>query len=99
MGRGPADEAVVVVKVGADEDAVTYPRVKLPSSDPAESRIGDEGWNMCPRFDVPLETIAWRLARKGAVSGLNPYNSAKGARAAKRSSNSPSSSIYIRIRK
>jgi hypothetical protein len=29
MGRGSADEAVVVVKVGADEDAVTYPREKL----------------------------------------------------------------------
>ena len=28
MGRGSADEAVVVVKVGADEDAVTYPREK-----------------------------------------------------------------------
>ena len=28
MGRGPADEAVVVVKSGAEEDAVTHPRVK-----------------------------------------------------------------------
>jgi hypothetical protein len=70
MGRGPADEAVVAVKVGADEDAVTYPRVKLPSSGPAESRTGGEGWNMCPRFDVPLETIVWRSALKGAASLL-----------------------------
>ncbi len=54
MGRGPADEAVVAVKVVADEDAVTYPRVKLSSSGSAESRIGGEGRNMFPRFDVPL---------------------------------------------
>ena len=32
MGRGPADEAVVVVKLGADEDAVTYLRAKLSAS-------------------------------------------------------------------
>lgn len=32
MGRGSADEAVVVVKLGADEDAVTYLRVKLSAS-------------------------------------------------------------------
>ena len=76
MGRGSADEAVVAVKVGADEDAVTYPRVKLPSSGSAESRIGGEGWNMFPRFDVPLETIAGRSARKGVAPWLNPYNSA-----------------------
>ncbi len=31
-GRGPADEAVVVVKLGADEDAVTYLRGKLSAS-------------------------------------------------------------------
>ena len=46
MGRGSADEAVVVVKVEADEGAVTYPRVKLPSSDPDKFGIGGEGWNM-----------------------------------------------------
>jgi len=80
MGRGSADEAVVAVKVGADEDAVTYPRVKLPPSGPAESRTGGEGRNMFPRFDVPLETIAGRSTRKGAASRLNPYNSAKRCR-------------------
>lgn len=32
MGRGPADEAVVAVKLEADEDAVTYLRVKLSAS-------------------------------------------------------------------
>ena len=52
MGRGSADEAVVVVKVEADEDAETYRRVKLPSSDSAESRIGGEGRNMFSRFYV-----------------------------------------------
>jgi hypothetical protein len=49
---GSADEAVVAVKVRADEDTVTYLRVKLSSSDPAVSRVGGEGRNMCSRFDV-----------------------------------------------
>jgi hypothetical protein len=52
MGRGSADEAIVVVKLEADEDTVTYLRVKLSASDSAVSGIGGEGWNMCPRFDV-----------------------------------------------
>ena len=43
MGRGSADEAVVVVKLKADEDAVTYLRVKLSASD---RNVGGEGWNM-----------------------------------------------------
>jgi hypothetical protein len=43
MGRGPADEAVVVVKLGADEDAVTYLRAKLSASG---RDAGGEGWNM-----------------------------------------------------
>lgn len=76
MGRGSADEAVVVVKLEADEDAVTYLRVKLSASDSAVSRIGGEGWNMFPRFDVSLETIAVRSALKGTVSWLRAYNSA-----------------------
>lgn len=33
MNRGSTDEAVVGVKSVADEDAVTYLRVKLPESD------------------------------------------------------------------
>jgi hypothetical protein len=32
MGRGFADEAVVVVKLKADEGAVTYLRIKLSGS-------------------------------------------------------------------
>jgi hypothetical protein len=47
-------EAVVVVKMGAGEGAVTCPRVKLPSSDLGKIRIGGEGWNMFPRFCVSL---------------------------------------------
>lgn len=42
-GRGSADEAVVVVKLGADEDAVTYLRVKLSASG---RDAGGEGRNM-----------------------------------------------------
>jgi len=43
MGRGSADEAVVAVKLEADEDAVTYLRIKLSASD---KDVGGEGWNM-----------------------------------------------------
>jgi hypothetical protein len=42
MGRGPADEAVVIVKSGADEVAVTPPRVKHRVSD---RDVGGEGLN------------------------------------------------------
>jgi len=43
MDRGSAEEAVVGVKPVADEDAVTYPRIKLSESD---MDVGAEGWNM-----------------------------------------------------
>lgn len=43
MDRGSTDEAVVGVKPVADEDAETYPRIKLPESD---KDVGAEGWNM-----------------------------------------------------
>ena len=43
MDRGSSDEAIVGVKSVADEDAVTYLRVKLPESG---SNAGAEGWNM-----------------------------------------------------
>ncbi len=43
MDRGSADEAVVVVKLEADEDAVTYLRIKLSESN---RDVGGEGWNM-----------------------------------------------------
>jgi hypothetical protein len=44
-GRGPADEAVVVVKLRADEDAVTYPRIKLSASGTCTG-AGGEGRNV-----------------------------------------------------
>lgn len=43
MDRGSAEEAVVGVKPVADEDAVTYPRIKLLESD---REVGAEGRNM-----------------------------------------------------
>jgi hypothetical protein len=42
MNRGSADEAVVVVKVGADDFMVTWMRVKRRESD---RDVGDEGRN------------------------------------------------------
>jgi hypothetical protein len=42
MNRRSADEAVVVVKVGADDFMVTWKRVKHRESD---REVGDEGWN------------------------------------------------------
>jgi len=43
MGRGSPEEAIVGAKSVADEDAVTYSRVKLPESD---KDVGAEGQNM-----------------------------------------------------
>ena len=43
MDRRSSDEAIAGVKSVADEDAVTYLRVKLPESG---SNVGAEGWNM-----------------------------------------------------
>jgi len=43
MDRGSAEEAVVGVKPVLDEDAVTYPRIKLLESD---REVGAEGRNM-----------------------------------------------------
>jgi hypothetical protein len=43
MDRGSSDEAIVGVKLVAEEDTVTYLRVKLPESD---REVGAEGWNM-----------------------------------------------------
>jgi hypothetical protein len=42
MDRGPSDEAIVGVKLTANEDAVTYLRIKLPASD---RDVGAEGRN------------------------------------------------------
>ena len=43
MDRGSSDEAIVGVKSVANEDAVTYLRIKLLESD---REVGAEGWNM-----------------------------------------------------
>jgi hypothetical protein len=43
MDRGSSDEAIVGVKPVANEDAVTYLRIKLSESD---REVGAEGWNM-----------------------------------------------------
>jgi len=43
MDKGFSDEAIVGVKLVANEDAMTYLRTKLPESD---KEVGAEGWNM-----------------------------------------------------
>ncbi len=43
MDKGFSDEAIVGVKLVANEDAVTYLRIKLSESD---KEVGAEGWNM-----------------------------------------------------
>ena len=58
-GRGSTEEAVVVVKLRADEDAVTYLRIKLSVSG---SNAGGEGRNMLPRSGISLETVVMRSA-------------------------------------
>ena len=46
-----ADEVVVIVKSLADEDAVTYLRVKRVTS---SKEAGGEGWNMLTRYQTSL---------------------------------------------
>jgi hypothetical protein len=43
MGRGSSEEAIVGVKLVADDDAVRYLRIKLLESD---REVGAEGRNM-----------------------------------------------------
>ena len=49
MGRGFADEAILVVKLLANEDAVTYLRIKLIVSC---MDAGDKGGNMIPSYHI-----------------------------------------------
>ena len=58
-GRGSADEAVVVVKLEACEDAVTYLRIKLSKSG---SNAGGEGLNTLVRSQISFVTIVSRAA-------------------------------------
>ena len=54
MGRGSADEAIVVVKLLADEDAVTHLRTKLIES---SMDAGGEGWNMIPSLHISKQLL------------------------------------------
>ena len=54
MSQGPADEATVAVKPGADEGMVTCLRVKLPESD---KDVGGEGRNMASSSSEPEYTM------------------------------------------
>jgi len=54
-GRGFAEEAVVVVKLKAGEDAVTRPRIKLSVSG---RNAGGEGWNRVPGSESASEKVA-----------------------------------------
>jgi hypothetical protein len=49
MGRGSADEAIVVVKLSANDDAVTYLRIKPIASC---RDAGGEGRNMIPSDSI-----------------------------------------------
>ncbi len=51
MDRGSSDEAIVGVKSIADEDAVTYLRIKLSKSD---RDVGAEGRNMFTRRELMM---------------------------------------------
>ena len=61
MSQGPADEAVVAVKPGADEGMATCPRVKLPESD---RDVGGEGRNMASSSSEPEYTMFLRPVEK-----------------------------------
>ena len=54
MGRGSADEAIVVAKRLAEEDTATNLRIKLVVSC---SGAGDEGRNMIPSYHISNELM------------------------------------------
>ena len=63
MDRGLSDEAVVGVKSIADEDAVTYLRVKLSESG---SNAGAEGRNMLSEPDSQ-NRCCYELSRRNCL--------------------------------
>ena len=63
MGRGPADEAVVIVKPGACDPVVTSVRVKHRAS---AREGGGEGRNTEAGIGRLLKTVGRRSARTGA---------------------------------
>ncbi len=72
MGEGFADEAIVVVKLLADEDAVTYLRIKAAASD---IDVGGEGWNMISSFSNFKTTVVVRSSKteQSVVRNVFPY--------------------------
>ena len=63
MGRRPAEEAVVIVKPGACDPAVTSVRVKQRDSD---KEAGGEGRTTEAVLEAQIETVDLRPARRGA---------------------------------
>jgi hypothetical protein len=64
MHRGSAEEAVVVVKRVANEDMVTYLRIKRTVS-AEKKKVGEgEGWNMLTAGWNPEEAIFMRSAKR-----------------------------------
>jgi hypothetical protein len=70
-GRGSTDEAVVVVKLRADEDAVTYLRAKLSASGTRKSAGGEGRNTLMTKYhgNVKLEV------RKGKSPTIDSYQS------------------------
>ncbi len=64
MGRGSADEAIVAVKLLANEDAVTYLRVKPAAS---SMEAGGEGWNMISSFFEFQNNYCCEISQNGAI--------------------------------
>jgi hypothetical protein len=60
MGQGISDSVIVVVKLRAYEDMVTYLRVKLLENDENQG----EGPNMLTRETLTFETIVSEIVRK-----------------------------------
>jgi hypothetical protein len=66
-GRGSADEAVVVVKLGADEDTVTYLRGKLSASGTRKRVLEAKGGTCNRDFQNFIWNYRQESSRKGAA--------------------------------
>ena len=66
-GRGSTDEAVVVVKLGADEDAVTYLRGKLSASGTWKRVLEAKGGTCNRDFQNFIWNYRQESSRKGAA--------------------------------
>ena len=65
MDKGSADETVVVVKLSANEDVVTYQRVKLSASD--RKLLEAKGGTYDRDSEAPLKTTIMSSAIFGAT--------------------------------